>query len=188
MTTEDLARELAAAIEFTLAAHSDHAVSPRAAVRFGDNKTPYAIHPIWCAMTLLTETALPEELRLTGYRALLWHDVLEDTTARLPESAPDEVVALVREMTFRSFDDEMAGIWECGDVAKLLKLYDKTSNLLDASWMSRAKRERYVRYTMKLCDFVERTYGELNITRIARAICRVRPGSPPPRAGFSRCG
>ena len=53
---------------------------------------------------------------------------------------------------------------------RLLKLYDKTSNLMDGIWMDEEKRERYVEYTSRLCQDVEQNYGELNITRIARAI------------------
>ena len=172
MRRDDQARELRDAIDHAIRAHARHSKSPRGAVRFSDGKTPYAIHPIWCAMTLLTETTLPEDLRRAGYLALLWHDVLEDTTLPLPEEAPPEVVSLVQELTFHSFDEEVTAIWERSDTAKLLKLYDKVSNLLDAAWMSDRKWDRYVAYTRRLAEFAERRYGALNIVRIAGAVCR----------------
>ena len=81
----DLADEMKETIRFAIDAHADHARTDDDRVRFWDMKTPYAVHPVWCAMTLLTETSLPELVRRTGYKALLLHDVLEDTTSGLPD-------------------------------------------------------------------------------------------------------
>jgi hypothetical protein len=54
----------------------------------------------------------------------------------------------------------------------MLKLYDKVSNLLDASWMTEEKRTLYIAYLARLCKEVEYWYGHknLNIIKIARAI------------------
>lgn len=164
------AQELAGLIGYSFRAHAEQPTKPSKAVRKWDGKTPYGIHPTWCAMTLLTETTLPEELRATGAQALLLHDILEDTTAGLPEGISAEVAKLVEGMTFASSDEEMELIWTRSQEIKLLKLYDKVSNLLDASWMSEEKRERYAAYLVRLCDDVEPRYGQLNIIRIARAI------------------
>lgn len=157
-------------IAYTFFAHGEKALKPSKAVRKWDETTPYGIHPTWCAMTLLTETTLPEELRVTGAQALLFHDILEDTTVGLPSGTPHEVVELVEGMTFASSDEEMELIWTRSREIKLLKLYDKTSNLLDAAWMSEEKRTRYAAYLAKLCDEIEPLYGRLNIIQIARAI------------------
>lgn len=164
------AQDLAGFIGYSFRAHAEQPTKPSKAVRKWDGKTPYGIHPTWCAMTLLTETTLPEEIRVTGAQALLLHDVLEDTTAGLPEGTPTEVIKLVEGMTFVSSDEEMELIWTRSQEVKLLKLYDKVSNLLDGSWMSQEKRERYAAYLVALCDDVEPHYGQLNIMRIARAI------------------
>src|ERR1700737_3082179 len=68
--------------------------------RTWDETTPYAIHPIWCAMTFLSETTLPADLREIGYHVLLWHDLLEDTELKsLPPNTPGEVRELVDELT-----------------------------------------------------------------------------------------
>ena len=123
-------------------------------------------------MTLLTETTLDEETRRTGYLTLLWHDILEDTKLLLPDNAESKVRVLVQELTFEGFQQEMQEIWGRSDIAKLLKLYDKTSNLLDGTWMNQNQWNQYVEYTSKIIDFVAERYGELNIVRIARAICR----------------
>lgn len=171
MKTGEFTSELLSSIEHSIIAHSKHPKSPGDSIRFWDNKTPYSIHPIWCAMTLLTETNLPEAIRYNGYQALLWHDILEDTRLPLPEYASDEVKTLVHEMTFQSFEEEREKIEESPDIIKLLKLYDKVSNLMDATWMSTEKWDQMVDYTRTLLDFVIKTYGELNITKIANVVC-----------------
>jgi len=139
-------------------------------VRRWDHKTPYSIHPIWCATMLLHETSLPEDLRQDGSLALLYHDILEDTPFPLPCWLSERVLGLVNEMTFRSFQDEIEMIWGRSKEARLLKLYDKTSNLLDGAWMEVEKMGKYTNHTSKLCEDVERNYGELNITKVVRAI------------------
>ena len=138
--------------------------------RYWDRKTPYSIHPIWCAMTLLHETSFPEELRRDGSQALLYHDVLEDTVYTLPDWLSERVQGIVRDLTFESSQEEMEKIWAKSPEVRLLKLYDKTSNLMDGIWMGHEKRGRYAEYTLRLCRDVERNYGELNITKIAKAI------------------
>ncbi len=174
MRPDEFADELAAAIEHTIRAHSHYPNTPSDAIRFWDRTTPYAIHPIWCAMTLLTETTLPDDIRYPGYQALLWHDTLEDTTLPLPSHSDPTVQRLVEEMTFANFDEEYRTLWERSDTTKLLKLYDKVSILLDAVWMSDAKWNKVVDHALKLVAFVETTYGELNIVKIARVICQHR--------------
>ncbi|MEZ4616347.1 MAG: hypothetical protein R2867_12710 [Caldilineaceae bacterium] len=75
--TQTYADQLGAAIAHAIEAHTHFPNTPRDAVRIWDQRTPYVIHPIWCAMTLLTETALPETIRYPGAIALLWHDTLK---------------------------------------------------------------------------------------------------------------
>ena len=162
-------------INFCVRAHASQSIKPSKAVRKWDGKTPYSVHPIWCAMTILTETTLSEEIRINGAQALFFHDILEDTTAKLPDDTSAEVRALVEGMTFESSDEEMRLIWDRSLEIKLLKLYDKLSNILDGSWMSTEKRNRYAAYLLRLCDEVEPHYGKLNIIRIAQAIAKVDP-------------
>jgi hypothetical protein len=175
--TKDIADQLDFSIRHTIQAHMDYPNRSKDTIRFWDKTTPYAVHPIWCAATLLTETKLSEDIRFKGYQALLWHDTLEDTQLSLPENTDAEVATLVHEMTFESFRDEQDKIWACRDVVKLLKLYDKVSNLLDAVWMKDEKWNNLVDYTLKLRHFVLETYGDLNIVKIAGAVCLHRsPG------------
>ena len=121
-------------------------------------------------MTILHETSLPEELRRDGFQALLYHDVLEDSQLKLPDWLSERIQTLVGDMTFESSQQEMIELWSKPEDVRLLKLYDKTSNFMDGVWMDKEKRKRYAENILKLCDDVEKGYGELNITRIARAI------------------
>ena len=164
------AKELVQCIDYIFWAHSQKPTKPSKAVRKWDGRTSYGVHPTWCAMTLLTETSLPEDLRVRGAQALLLHDVLEDTTAGLPEGLDPEVATLVEGMTFASSEEEMELVWSRSGEVKLLKLYDKTSNMLDANWMSAEKRTRYGQYLLHLCDAVEPIYGPINIIRLAKAV------------------
>lgn len=165
-------QNLAHLISYAIESHRDHATKSSKTVRKWDGRTPYGIHPTWCATTLLTETTLPEELRIMGAEALLFHDVLEDTTAELPHLTSHRVRDLVDEMTFDNSDEEMERVWSRSQECKLLKLYDKVSNLLDGVWMTPEKRAKYVAYTLRLAEEVERDFGpQLNILKIARAVC-----------------
>jgi len=170
-TTLELANELDGSIHHAINAHANYPKTPEDAIRFWDKTTPYAVHPIWCGVTLLTETRLSADIRFKGYQALLWHDTLEDTHLPLPEATDAEVARLVEEMTFLGFTDEQEKIWACRDVVKLLKLYDKVSILLDATWMKPEKWNHLVDYTLALRQFVLETYGDLNIVKIAGAVC-----------------
>jgi hypothetical protein len=170
--TELWSNEILDAITHAVLAHGSYGKTPKDKIRFHDHLTPYVVHPTWCAMTLLMEPSLPKEIRRLGYQALLWHDTLEDTNLPLPSGVSDKVRNLVLELTFESFEEETIKIWGRSDTAKLLKLYDKTSNLLDGSWMSKDKWNKYITHTSKLADATAIKFGEgLNIIRIARAFC-----------------
>jgi hypothetical protein len=171
LTTIELADEIRSTLLHVLDAHTRHAKTPDDATRRFDGKTPYAVHPIWCAMTILSEWSLAPELRRAGYQALAWHDTIEDTHLPLPATVDDEVKNLVAELTFAPDEDERELIWARSREAKLLKLYDKVSNLLDnRGWRGADSWRRWADHTLRLADFVEREFGPLNIVRIARAI------------------
>lgn len=169
------ARQLLNAIMLATVAHDEQAKEPKNRVRKWDERTPYAIHPIWCAMTLLHEHTLPEELRVEGALALLWHDVPEDTQATLPSEAPERTLFFVDAMTnhvpFATLEDETAAIFGKPIEVQLLKLYDVVGNLLDGVYPSTdekraAKRDRAWRLVHALLP----VYGNLNIICIARAL------------------
>lgn len=175
MDTNLVAQMIVNSVSFAKHAHIDLPFTPNDAIRFHDRTTPYIVHPIWCAMTIMTETTLSESLRLSGCQALMWHDVLEDTHAELPIDASREVCQLIQDMSFANFADERAGIWHRSKEVRLLKLYDKTSNLLDASHYTVEKWNTYVDFTRSLITDVENNYGQLNIIKIAKSVAINKP-------------
>ena len=158
-------------ITYIIQAHRDYPQKPSNAYRKWDGKTPYYIHPLWCAATLAAETTLDEKTREEGVQALLYHDLLEDTTKLLPNWLSSRVKTIIEQMTFEQGSaQEMQEIWNKPDEIKLYKLYDKVSNLLDGNWMSPEKKKQYRAYTQRLCDEVEKIYGQLNITQLAKTM------------------
>ncbi len=158
-------------IIFIIEAHQKQARKPSKAFRKWDRETPYHVHPIWCATLLLTETGLSSDFRREGAQALLYHDVLEDTKAKLPKWLSKSVKSYILDMTFPGgIEEEMDSVWKKEPRVRLLKLYDKVNNLLDGPWMSKERSAIYKKYTKKLRTDVEKNFGELNIVRIARAI------------------
>lgn len=173
--TNEFAEEILNNIQYSVKAHHQYPKTIDDTVRFWDRKTPYIIHPTWCAMTLLTETSLSEDTRRYGYQVLLWHDVFEDTNLdSLPKDTPERVIRCVKEMTFSSFSEEVKAIWSKDSEIRLLKLYDKVSNLLDGIWMKDKKWNDYVNFTIELSKDVQLNYGDLNIIKIASAVAIVR--------------
>ena len=163
------AEKLSTLISYVIHAHEKLSKKKDGHIRRWDGKTPYAIHPIWCAMTILTETSLPEDVRIVGAEALLLHDVTEDTTAPLFECS-DEVKKLVSELTFTTNDVSMELIFERSKLAQLLKLYDKVSNFLDGSWRTVEKRKLNLLHIEKLSEKVVANFGHLNITKMAQGL------------------
>jgi len=159
-------------IKRAMKAHSQYVKTKKDGLRFWDMKTPYLIHPIWCGVTLLTETKLNDNLRWNGAVALLYHDVLEDTKYKLPRDLNKEVVKYVNEMTLVNGDKKEKKLFKKNKEIILLKLYDKVSTLLDAVWMKPIQLKEFKKFTRKLLRIVKREYGELNITRIAREILK----------------
>ncbi len=170
--TSQLNERLVRVIEYAARAHDEAARDEGNRIRRWDMRTPYIVHPVWCAMTLLQEPNIPEEVRYAGAEALILHDVLEDTTHSLPPDTSDRVRALVQGMTFDDSKQERELVWERGDEIILLKLYDKTSNFLDASWKSHEKMEEYASYLLKFVERVQKAYGDLNIVLMARALAQ----------------
>jgi hypothetical protein len=165
-------------IAYVIDAHAHYPVKPKKAFRQWDRKTPYSLHPIWCAATIETETTLPEELRRQGSQALLYHDVLEDTTQPIPPWIDTPTKELIHGMTFYGgLQEELEKVWQRSTEVILLKLYDKVSNLLDGTWMKdRAGNYEavYHGYTWNLLEATEDYYSGLNITRMARGVLSER--------------
>ncbi len=158
-------------IIFVTKTHQEKSLTPRKALRRtpSGESNPYFIHPVWCALTILQETKLPESIRLSGAEALLFHDILEDTTAELPDDLSNEIKNLVQALTFSDFHTEVNTILTQTPFIQLLKLYDKTSTLYDGAVKGKVTQEWYD-YIEKLITNVEKEYGELNIVLLAKTL------------------
>ena len=163
-------KEMVELIDYTANAHQEFARKHSKSVRLWDKETPYIVHSVWGAMTILHETQLPQRIRIVGSKALICHDILEDTTVLLPESLEEEIINLVHEVTFDSQGEAMEKIWERSDKAILITLYDMVSNMMDGVWMDEEQRKFYLDYTLKLKNAVKERFGDLNIVKIAKAI------------------
>lgn len=174
MKKESFFDEVRNVIELCYRAHTHHPLEPGKAVRKWDGRTPYFVHPTWCAASILQEPALSEAQRRRGAQALALHDVLEDTTLKLPGSISPAVKKLVLGMTFEGGSaQEMVEVWNRSPEIRLLKLYDKTCNMLDDAFMSLAHRKKTRRYVRRLARDVDANYPGLNIVKLARALCRI---------------
>jgi len=161
-------------IGFVFDVHSQLPITPEKAFRKFDGKTPFATHPVWCGMMILTENSLPEDKRYDGAQALLLHDIIEDTKADLPDDLSYKVKQLVLDMTFESFNDECALIWNRSKFVRMLKLYEKVHNLLNTDWMAKDKLKFYIGYVLRLTEDVEENWGLLNIVIFSKALCAVK--------------
>ena|SRR3989344_883986 len=155
---------------YVIDAHTNKTIKPDRTTRMWDKTTPYYIHPIWCTTTILHETSLPFDIRIDGSWGLLYHDILEDTTAKLPEWLSKRAKDLIHGMTFKSSEDEWENLWKRDKEVRLLKMYDKVSNILDGVWMKPERRIQHINHLKKLLYDVQKNYGNLNIIRIAKVL------------------
>lgn len=166
-TFDDLGRLIA----FVYAAHRDFSRTPGNAFRKFDGATPYATHPLWCAMAALAEPSISTSIRVLDAQTLLIHDLLDDTTVELPGWLGDDVLEALVDMSFADRDTEMREIWKRSAATRRRKLFDKTHNY---HTLLGARNPAYDDYVLRLVDEVEAENGSLNIVKIARAI--VTPG------------
>jgi hypothetical protein len=161
-------------ISFVAIAHQEKTLSTAKALRTfpSGEKTPYFAHSLWCAVMLWLDSGLPESIRYPGAQALLFHDILEDTSALLPDDVSDEVRYLVQEMTYRGgFNEEKTVVLMKSPFIQLLKLYDKTATLYDGD-MKPGRVYEWTEFMLKLIDTVEREYGTINIILLARELIK----------------
>ena len=161
-------------ISFAAVAHQEKVLPAAKALRTfpSGEKTPYFMHSLWCANMLWLDSDLPESIRYPGAQALLFHDILEDTSASLPNDISYEVKYLVQEMTYKGgFNEEKTAVLTKPPIVQLLKLYDKTATLYDGD-MKPGRVYEWTEFMLKLINVVEREYGTLNIVLLARELIK----------------
>lgn len=134
-------------------------------------KNPYFAHPLWCSMMILLDTKLPESIRLPGAEALLFHDVLEDTSSALPEDISIEVKNLIEEMTYPDWESERIAVPKKPLLVQLLKLYDKVATIYDGDMpKGQEKIMQWLELTKILIENINKEYGELNIVILGKGL------------------
>ena len=85
-------------IAYTADAHQEKTLPTAKKLRTfpSGEKNPYFTHSLWCSTMVLLDTQLPENIRDNASIALLFHDILEDTSAPLPDSLTPEIIYLIK--------------------------------------------------------------------------------------------
>lgn len=158
-------------INFVAKAHQEKLLPEAKAYRkFSSGGTnPYFTHPLWCSMMILLDTKLSDEIRNDGAMALLFHDVLEDTTAGIPNDLPERVKMLIQDLTYDNFQEEATQTLKKPSLIQLLRLYDKTATLYDGD-LNPKRYSEWIDFMEHLIVTVEKEYGELNIVLLAKVL------------------
>jgi hypothetical protein len=135
-----------------------------------NEKVPFIVHPIWCALTLLNDQRIPFKERELGYQVLLLHDIIEDTSLVVPDYIDQKVLDCVKEMTHDTWEEEK-NIEKKSDFIKLLKLCDKIASMYDETVRNDLQRRKEWKIlTQKLFVDVEKHYGNIRLVTLAKAI------------------
>ncbi|MDD5342675.1 MAG: hypothetical protein PHI73_05090 [Patescibacteria group bacterium] len=134
-----------------------------------NGKVPYIIHPLWCASMLITDTRIPYEEREKGFKALVLHDVLEDTSMQFPDWVEPDVKEIVKELTFETSDHALASIQSKSINIKLLMLVDGLSSMYEEHvWPQR--RNKWKAMMEIVVKEVEEHYGNIRVVQLAKSI------------------
>jgi (p)ppGpp synthase/HD superfamily hydrolase len=161
------AEELKKYLDFAYFAYQENNITEQAYRQ--DGKVPYIMHPLWCASMLITDTQVPYEQRELGFKALLLHDVLEDTSLQMPDWVEPEVKDIVKELTFESFEQAVKEYPKKSPFIKLLLLYDKLSNMYE-NHVQEYHRGEWKMAVLHGIREVEKEYGNIRIVQIGKAI------------------
>jgi hypothetical protein len=163
--------ELASMIADVFRLHQEFPKKPSKAFRKFDGKTPYGVHPTFLAMMILQEDTMSETDRVRRAKALLGHDLNEDTTAELPSWCQEsEVLTLIDGLTFTDDQDPLIEMWKRGEEVILVKFYDNVANLMNVGMMTPervAERQANVRRHLA---HVKMQHPGLEIIKIAEGL------------------
>ncbi|MDQ7814392.1 MAG: hypothetical protein RDU25_01105 [Patescibacteria group bacterium] len=146
--------------------HQEKALSLRRSIRAHDLHTPFAIHPLQCALAVLSEPGLDGELRVKLFDVLLHHE-LEVQTGIKPDFLPRPIQEMIRSL--RCLSRGELG-WSAPPEIRLAKLYSLTFNVLDGEIQS----ESFTDFLGRLIQDAETEFGQLNIVDMGRlALSRI---------------
>ncbi|MFH1766680.1 MAG: hypothetical protein ABH826_01145 [Patescibacteria group bacterium] len=148
-------------------AYQNHNVTNQEYRQLG--RVPYTVHPMWCATMLICDTKIPRKQRELGFKALILHDVLEDTDMTLPKWVEPRVQKIVQELTFESPADALKQIFGKSHFIKLLLLIDMLASMYE-DHVSPHHRGLWKKAVHHLIKEVEEKYGNTRIVQVAKVI------------------
>jgi len=159
-------------LDFAYSAYQENNISDQSYRQ--DGKVPYVTHPLGAAMLLIADTLIPYEERELGFKILILHDVLEDTSLELPDWVEADVKRGVEEMTYsgpNTLEEKMKWVKNKDPFIKLLMLYDTFWSLYERHVDGPIERQRvWTKGVASLADEVEKRYGNIRIVQIARNV------------------
>lgn len=166
--------ELKKYLDFAYKAYQENNITNQVYRQKG--KIPYMIHPLGSAMLLIADTKIPYKERELGFKILILHDVLEDTSLKLPVWVEEKVKKGVEEMTYledESLENKMRWVWSKNYFYKMLILYDAFWTLYEKHVDGPIKRQKmWQKGILTLAKEVEKDYGEIQIVKISKAIAK----------------
>lgn len=168
-------KELKKYLDFAYKAYQENNITGQDYRQKG--KVPYLTHPLGAAILLISDTEIPIKEREIGFKALILHDVLEDTSLKLPNFVESKVKKIVEDMTFENWEEAERKIPEKPINVKLLILYDKLHSMYemqvgmnDSKSYREKKRRDWKKAVGNLINEVEKHYGNIRIVQIGKAI------------------
>ncbi len=164
--------ELKKYLDFAYKAYQENNVTDQDYRQNG--KVPYITHPLGSAMLLIADTKIPYKERELGFKILILHDVLEDTSLELPDWIEKEVKEGINEMTYlkdKNLENKIKWVWNKSSFYKTLILYDAFWSLYEKHVDGPIKRQKmWQKGILILAKEVEKKYGETQIVKISKAI------------------
>lgn len=161
-------------LDFAYKAYQEHNITHQEYRQSG--KVPYMTHPLGSALLLLADTTIPYKERELGFKILVLHDVLEDTSLTLPDWLESKVKRGVEDMTYcgpNSLEDKMQWLNGKNHFTKLLLFYDSFWSLYERHVGGPPFRKSlWKKAVLSLKSDVEKHYGDIRIVQIARAVAK----------------
>jgi len=174
-------QELKKYLDFAYSAYQEHNITNQEYRQNG--KVPYLFHSLWCASLLIADTDVPFKQRESGAKILLLHDVLEDTSLKIPSWVEPAVKKGVYALTLESgdLDEARIKIMAQSPFIKLLKLYDGLSSMYEKhvavtnkhneKW-KKDRRRQWKKLARIVLRDVEKHYGNIRIVQIGKTIIK----------------
>jgi hypothetical protein len=167
MSSPDTAWCWVAKLSHTIMMYQEDVNQHNIKVRAHDKATPFAVHPIWCAISILSAPDLNQDLRVDGFWIILNHN-LENYTGKKPDCS-QVILEKIHSLQCLSYVKEADGAitWSAPPEIRLFKLFEQVHKLYDNEHEC---DDIELDLTQDLLADVQTNYGNLKIVRIAKAL------------------